>query len=305
MSLDLHQLRTFCVVAEEENVSRAAERLYLSAPSVSAHIKALEEELGVRLFTRSSRGMMLTESGRSLWEDAENILKYTAKLRRKAQLLEGDVAGTLRIGVNNPPETLYIDEIIGRLGKRFAMLRFDCQFGPSQFTLSGLKNEEFDIAFFEGKSGYADIESISLEKRRILLLAPLDWADALAKAPIAQLQEYPWIFASEGCSLYKFTKEWQAEHNIHIEERIRSNNEEHSTMNFVASGLGLSVLTEEVVRNSVHRDRVAIIPQLSGSVTLSLGYLKSRQDEPMIQAAIQTVRDLWQEKTTSARATPS
>ena len=61
--MELYQLRTFAAVAEESHLTRAAERLHLSQPAVSGHIKALEGELGVRLFDRAPTGMELT-SGR-------------------------------------------------------------------------------------------------------------------------------------------------------------------------------------------------------------------------------------------------
>lgn len=296
MSLEFHLLRTFCVVAEEENVSRAAERLYLSAPSVSAHIKALEDELGVCLFTRSSRGMSLTEAGHSLWESAEDILKQAALMRRKAQTLSGDVSGTLHIGINNPPETLYLNQILSRLGDAFHALRFDCHYGSSQYTLNGLRQDEFDIAFFEGKQTNPDIESVPLEERAVKLIAPKAWESELSRASMRQLQEYPWIFASEGCSLYKFTQEWRAKHDLKIDERIRSSNEEQSTMNFVANGLGLSVVIEEVIQHSIHRDKVVVLPQVEGVIQLSLGYRKNRKDEGLIRASIETITSIWSEQ---------
>jgi DNA-binding transcriptional LysR family regulator len=296
MSLDFHLLRTFCVVAEEENVSRAAERLYLSAPSVSAHIKTFEDELGVCLFTRSSRGMALTEAGHSLWEDAEHILKQTALMRRKAQTLSGEVAGTLHIGINNPPETLYLNEILGSLGADFPALRFDFHYGSSQYTLNGLKQDEFDVSFFEGRQTNPDIDSVLLEERSVKLIAPKAWEKELMSASIQQLQEYPWIFASEGCSLYKFTQEWRLKHNLEIDERIRASNEEQSTMNFVANELGLSVVIGDVIQHSIHSDKVVVLPQVAGRMPLSLGYRKSRKDEALIQAGKETITCIWRKK---------
>lgn len=301
MSLDFHLLRTFCVVAEEENVSRAAERLYLSAPSVSAHIKSLEDELGVSLFTRSSRGMALTEAGHALWENAEDILKQTALMRRKAQTLAGDVVGTLHIGINNPPETLYLNEILSRLGNAFPALRFDCHYGSSQYTLNGLKQDEFEVSFYEGRQTNPEIESIALEERAVKLIAPRAWENQLMSASIQQLQEYPWIFASEGCSLYKFTQEWRTKHNLEIDERIRASNEEQSTMNFVANELGLSVVIEDVIQHSIHRDKIVVLPQVAGTMQLSLGYRKKRKDDALIQAATRMISTIWNEKYESSK----
>ena len=66
--MELYQLRSFAAVAEENHLTRAAERLHLSQPAVSGHIKALEGELGVRLFERASTGMELTAAGKELLE---------------------------------------------------------------------------------------------------------------------------------------------------------------------------------------------------------------------------------------------
>jgi len=61
--MELYQLKTFVTVAEEGHLTRAAERLFTSQPAISAHIKSLEEELGVTLFHRTPKGMQLTTEG--------------------------------------------------------------------------------------------------------------------------------------------------------------------------------------------------------------------------------------------------
>ena len=71
--MELYQLRTFAMVADEGNLSRAAKRLHASQPAVSAQIKALEEELGVHLFLRTPKGMTLTADGLRLREHAGQV----------------------------------------------------------------------------------------------------------------------------------------------------------------------------------------------------------------------------------------
>ena len=70
MSIELHHLRYFVVVAEEGHVSRAAGRLHIAQPSLSAQIRYLEEQLGVQLFLRHPRGMQLTPAGKAFLEPA-------------------------------------------------------------------------------------------------------------------------------------------------------------------------------------------------------------------------------------------
>ncbi len=72
--MDIHQLRTFVAVARERSITRASELLHLSQPAVSAHIKAIEDALGLTLFERTSRGMSLTRDGERLLAKAEQTL---------------------------------------------------------------------------------------------------------------------------------------------------------------------------------------------------------------------------------------
>src|SRR5262249_60738923 len=73
-AMELYQLRSFAAVAELGHLTRAAEKLHISQPAVSAQIKALEDELGVTLFERVSSGMQLTSAGRNLLPAAEQVL---------------------------------------------------------------------------------------------------------------------------------------------------------------------------------------------------------------------------------------
>jgi DNA-binding transcriptional LysR family regulator len=71
----LYELEIFQTVAQEESISRAAERLYLTQPAVSQHVRALEDDLGIRLFERGPRGVTLTPSGKVLRDYARCLLR--------------------------------------------------------------------------------------------------------------------------------------------------------------------------------------------------------------------------------------
>lgn len=293
MNFDLYQLRTFCVVAEEENISRAAERLYLSAPAVSGHIKSLEDELGVELFSRSSRGMTLTEAGHVLWDDADNILKQTANLRRKAIGLSGEVAGVLRIGVNNPPDSLHVPELIANLGAQYPKLRFEYVYANSQCIVSGIRQELFDVGFFENDSVSSEIAAELLEKRPLVLIAPKAWAPDLREKSVKELESYPWLFASEGCSYFHQAKKWCREHDLCIEPRIKSDNDDCTTVGFVARELGISVVSAESLAASAYHENVEILQQLTGEVSLYMGYRKDRRTDALVTTAAQAIRELY------------
>src|SRR5512136_406485 len=108
--MELYHLRSFVAVANEGHLSRAAKRLYISQPAVSAHIKTLEEELGVALFARTPQGMRLTKEGHHLKTQAEKTLHTIQELFQQAQRLQNDLTATVRIGINTDPEALRIGD---------------------------------------------------------------------------------------------------------------------------------------------------------------------------------------------------
>lgn len=96
--MDLRRLRTFITVADQGTVSRAALRLHIAQPALSRQIKYLEEELGVRLFERVRRRLILTGEGEQLLADCRNVLSAINGLRQKADSLGRGDSGVLKVG---------------------------------------------------------------------------------------------------------------------------------------------------------------------------------------------------------------
>ena len=96
--MDLRSLRYFVTVAEELNITRAAEKLMISQPPLSNQIKQLEEELNVQLFIRGKRHLKLTDAGAMLYRRAVQLLELADKTRQEMASLEG-LSGTINIGL--------------------------------------------------------------------------------------------------------------------------------------------------------------------------------------------------------------
>ncbi len=93
MNIDIEFYKVFCIVAENESFSRAAEKLYISQPAITQTIKKLEEQLGGKLFYRNNNGVSLTEEGKHLYEyikdSVEIIDNATLKFNQYKNLTEG------------------------------------------------------------------------------------------------------------------------------------------------------------------------------------------------------------------------
>jgi DNA-binding transcriptional LysR family regulator len=114
--MDLRHLRTFVTVAEEGTVSKASLRLHVAQPALSRQIHGLEAELGVKLFDRVRRRLILTGEGEQLLADCRNVLVAMDSVRERAQLLRGGHGGVLRVAAT--PQT--IDGVFSAFLHRFA-----------------------------------------------------------------------------------------------------------------------------------------------------------------------------------------
>lgn len=98
-SLDIRLLRAFAVVAEENNISRAAQRLFISQPPLTRHIRHLEAQLGVTLFQRHSKGLILTDAGREVLEMIRPLLVLQERTLAALSQLSAHSPQPLRLGL--------------------------------------------------------------------------------------------------------------------------------------------------------------------------------------------------------------
>src|SRR6266545_984862 len=121
--MDLRQLRTFVTVAEQGTVSKAALHLRIAQPALSRQISDLEQELGLKLFDRVRRRLVLTGEGEQLLDDCRTVLGAVGSLSERAQLLRRGDVGVLRVAAT--PQT--IDGIFSDFLHRYAERRPNVQ----------------------------------------------------------------------------------------------------------------------------------------------------------------------------------
>src|SRR5215470_18085481 len=155
--MELHHLRTFVIVAEEKNVTRAARRLYMTPPAVSAHIKALEEELNVTLFVRTSQGMHITDKGELLRAKAEQTLRAAQDLVNHATQMQAYLMGKLAIGLNTSPAFLRVADIVIQMNAQCPGIELAFSSSVSGKIIDSLQRGDLDVGFIFAAS---PVESI-------------------------------------------------------------------------------------------------------------------------------------------------
>lgn len=298
--MELYQLQTFVAVAREGNLTRAAERLFTSQPAVSAQIKALESEFGLKLFERTSSGMNLTPAGEILWDEAERVLNAARDLGTRAAGLQGRVAGRLRVGFNNDGGILRSAETLAAMSTAHPELTFHIAYGASGALLQGVKSRDLDACFFEGTCDDETIELAPLTVFELVVVVPAEWADALQEPSWHKLAARPWAFVSPLCSYFRLIEQVTAANGVTIQPRFQVE-EDATALQLVAAGTAISVTTMEALR---HRGmdtspRIALWPYFRHKLPLSLAYLANRTSDPVIAALRDAAQGAW-----SAAETP-
>lgn len=136
---------TFRVAAECKSVSEAAKKLYVSQPTVSAELSALEKELKARLFFRSNRGITLTEEGKVLYEYIKNAFSFIERGEEKLREISGLKSGTLRIGASDMTLKFFLLDYITEFREMHPDVHLTVTNNPTPKTFEALRNGAIDF----------------------------------------------------------------------------------------------------------------------------------------------------------------
>ena len=291
--MELYQLKTFTVVAEEGNLTRAAKRLYASQPAVSAHIKALEDELGLSLFQRTPKGMLLTADGVKLKAHAERVLTTIDEMTREADKMRGVLQGELRIGINAEPETLRISDLFSTMKADHPELHIHLLQAMSGEVLQKSESDVLDAGFMYGDIDGERLYAAELQKLPLVVAGPGEWQADLAGATAKDLGTFPWIMTPDDCPFHTVASELFNRHGI-APQRVALVDQESIIKSMIRAGVGLSLMLKQDVVEDANSGKLAIWEGEELYLKLSIACLKRRRDEPILQALFANLARIWE-----------
>lgn len=163
--MELRVLSYFLAVAREENFTRAAEQLHLTQPTLSRQIGQLEEELGVKLFTRGSHSILLTEDGMILKRRAQELLELADKTKRDFLHRDEHLEGTIAIGSGEFLATRLLSDCIAAFHKRYPLVRYELYSGNAGNIRDNLERGLLDLGLMWEPIDIRKYEFVSLPVR--------------------------------------------------------------------------------------------------------------------------------------------
>lgn len=284
--MDIHQLKTFVTVAREGSITRASELVHLSQPAVSAHIKALEDALGLALFDRTAKGMTLTPDGQRLLSKAEQTIAAHRDLLDEATRLKGRLAGKLRLGVGGASSHQAVGRLVAGLAERCPEVEVSLVHGSSVEILAGVRAGTLDVGFAnEPETPTADLLSLEVTRFAIFVAGPKGQGSATGAPDWKALAELPWIYppASACCGrtaevLFK-TERFRPRRVINVERG-------EVTRTLIAAGIGIGLLHADAAQLAQEAGEADLLFRCPGTVKVLLVGLATRAKDPLVAAAM-------------------
>lgn len=168
--MDFKQIEAFVYVAKYKSFSRAAEKLLLSQPTISTHISTLEEQLGVKLFDRLSKEVILTEAGQIFYPYAVDILDLRERSQEAVKEFLNEISGHLHIGYSTVPAEFILPEVIRKFKEEYPKTFFTLDINGTQNVIQRLSDGILDLAIVARKIPKKDLEYKVLLRDKIVLV---------------------------------------------------------------------------------------------------------------------------------------
>lgn len=297
-------LQAFVAVAREGNVSRAADKLFLSQPAVSLQLKELSELTRLELFTRTPNGVLLTRDGAALLAHAERALAGLADFTQAAQRMKGGVRGTLRIGTILDPEFTRLGAFLHELVNLAPEIEPELQHGMSGTVLTKLVTGEIDVGYYLGDA-QTDAAALSPRKRaapaihsEVLtrfayrVIAPAGWGPQVRGRDWSALVKLPWILTPPQSVHSRLLAEVLEPLGL-TQNGVALVDQEASMLALVRSGVGLSLARDALAMRESQSEGLVIADRVSIDATLAFICKSSARDKSVVVAAWDALERVW------------
>ena len=277
--MELKHLLAYATVVRLGSFSRAAEELYIAQPTISLHVRQLEEELHTKLLVRTTKSIELTEKGREVYEYAVSILQLRDRITEKCLEKERRI---IRLGASTIPSAYILPEVLPAYVKRHPATYFTIEQGDSRSVTEKLAEGVIDIGLVGMKPSSPEILAEPFYEDTVVIITPVREPFLTMKeqqsATLQKLFKEPMILREEGSGSMKAAGTFLAnagysEKDLRVAART---NDPEAIKNLVAQGLGISMISSKAAENYSRENRLLVFPfpEVSGRRTLYIAKRK-------------------------------
>jgi len=278
--MDLWQLHIFCRVVECKSFSKAAEAVHLSQPTVSSHVKDLEEHFGCLLIDRLSKQASPTQAGRLLHGYARRMLALREEAETALAQHQGKVQGHLIIGGSTIPGGYLLPRMIGTFKVQYPHIRPSLIIGDTQRVITGVADGAIELGVVGAESREKSIlqERLIEDQMRLIVPAHHPWG-RLKKVSLNGLLDEPFIVRERGSGTLKSIQESLSQQGRSVEELniVAEMGSTEAVRQGIKDGIGVSILSTLAVAEDLKSGALKALSVEGLNLTRGLYITRHRQ----------------------------
>jgi len=243
--MDIHQLRVFTSVFKNRSFSKASEALHLTQPTISNHIKALEDEFACKLFDRMGRTIIPTKEAEVLYGKSTEIIEKADALKEALGQLKKETTGKLVIGASTIPGVYLMPRIMTGFQKKYPAISFQILIADSGGIIDSISRHELLLGIVGAKLGNDQIDYIPfVEDELIVVSAPLKTGKS--SMTLKELVALPMVYREEGSGTRREVEKFLESEGISFDHMKIAGifGSTDAVKQAVKAGLGVSILSK-------------------------------------------------------------
>lgn len=267
------ELKTFISVVEFKNFTKAGIYLNLSQPTVSTHIKNLENYFGVTLINRSikQKNIFITEKGLDLYKRAKEIINLLDITYKEISHDIHTVSGTIRIGASSTIADYILPKFLSIFCKKYPDINIEISTENTTKVCLDVKNFVLDIGLIEGNINDSSLNKDYFLKDKLSLALPYDKNLSNNKLDTEKIQNCKWIIRENGSGTREYIDLFLSTYNI-IPKNIMVVGSNYAVKESIKNNLGISIISNFILNNAIENKEISII-ELDSTFTRNFSYI--------------------------------
>jgi DNA-binding transcriptional LysR family regulator len=251
----MQQLEALVHLVEERSFSRAAKRMHLTQPSLTKHIRNLEDALGAKAVSRASRTLTLTTEGRVVYDYARRILKLREEAMDRVMRVREADGGEIRIAASTIPAAYILPHALGEFSRKYPRIRTTVSAADSADVIETILANGAEVGFIGKKPASAKLVAETLWRDRVVLAVPAAHAWARRKTVrVREIEKAPFVIREKGSGTreaFEGCLEASGSAGLSRFLVVAEMGSSEAVKEAVISGLGISVISVHAIRREL------------------------------------------------------
>ncbi|WP_188400180.1 selenium metabolism-associated LysR family transcriptional regulator [Sporomusa sp. GT1] len=247
--MEMKQLEAFVAVVQYNSFSKAADMIYLSQPTISAHISSLENEIGAQLLIRSTKAVYPTQTGKELFHRAKSILALRDEAISSVSRIDRELMGEISILASTVPAQFLLPEIITAFQKQYPRIVFHIHQAGSQQVVEGLLGYRYDFGIVGTSVNSRCLLTVPFYHDRLVLITPKSMPvnkGAMYRDLPAFLRQQPFVMRGDGSGTRVEMEQLLYKQGISVRNLniVACFHDTQSILSAVSQGMGISFVSK-------------------------------------------------------------